>query len=162
MRLRLDERETMRTLLTAIVLAILSILPAQAQEGLVIRDSDYGVAETADRLVSILEENDVTVMARVDHAANAERVGLELPPTVLVIFGNPRIGTPLMQAERTVGIDLPQKALVWQEDDGTVRLAYNTAEHLADRHGITGRDEALQRLAGALNRFTAHAVGASD
>ena len=91
-------------------------------------------------------------MARVDHAANAETVDRSLRPTRLLVFGNPDLGTPLMEASPTTAIDLPQKMLVWADSTGQVRLAYNDPQYLAERHGISGRDDALRTIGGALRK----------
>ena len=120
-------------------------------EGLVIVESDFGVDETFSRLKGAVEGNDaLTVLAQLDHAANAASVGLELRPTRLLVFGNPRLGTPLMQREQSIGIDLPQKVLVWEDEGGAVRLAYNNPFYLAERHGVKGREEELTTISNAL------------
>ena len=119
-------------------------------EGLVTLESAYSVQETMDRLETALEENDLIIVARIDHAANAENADLELRPTQLLIFGNPQLGTQLMQGSQTAAIDLPQKFLAWEADDGTVYLSYNDPVYLADRHGITGEDEVIQQISQAL------------
>ena len=128
-----------RTFLTLGLVAGLSAAAAQTStpevDGLVTRESPHDVAGTVARLEGALEANGLTVVATVDHSANAASAGLELPPTYLVIFGNPNAGTPLMQASRTIGIDLPQKMLVW-EDAGIVYVAYNDPAYLAERHGL--------------------------
>ena len=97
--------------------------------------SVHGPRETADRLADALRKRDMTVFARIDHRAAAEEVSLSLRPTELLIFGNARAGTPLMQAAQTIGIDLPLKALVWQDADGTTWFAYNDPDWLMARHG---------------------------
>ena len=108
-------------------------------------DSDTGlvtvrctrpVRETTDRLAEMVAAAGLTVFARIDHGGNAVQVGMELRPTELLIFGNPRGGTPLMQDQQTAGIDLPVKALVWEDAAGTVWLTYNEAEWVARRHGL--------------------------
>jgi uncharacterized protein (DUF302 family) len=123
---------------------------AETVPGLIVRESSVGVAETLDRLEATLEENGLVVVARVDHAANASGVGAELPPTQLLIFGNPALGTPLMQTARTIGIDLPQKFLAWEDANGQVYLAYNDPVYLAERHGLDAEDETIQQIADAL------------
>lgn len=135
--------------------AVALALPAvQAAEGLIELESPHGVAETMDRLESRAEARGMNVFARIDHAEGARSVGASLPPTELLIFGNPRGGTPLMQCARTAGIDLPMKALVWEDADGRVRLAYNDPAYLAERHdaadcpAVQGLQEALAALAG--------------
>ncbi len=118
--------------------------------GLVTLESANSVEETMDRLEAMIEEQGLIVVARVDHAANADGVGMELRPTQLLIFGNPELGTQLMQAEQTVGIDLPQKFLAWEAEDGTVYLGWNNPALLAERHGLEGQDELLDMISNAL------------
>ncbi len=105
-----------------------------AAEGLTTVSSDFGPKETMDRLEAELKANGVTVFARIDHAAGAASVGLPLRPTELLIFGNAKAGTPLMQANQAIGIDLPLKALVYQDAAGKVWLAYSDPSWLAGRH----------------------------
>ena len=124
-----------------------------ADNGLVTNQSDFSVDETVSRLQSILEEKGLTVFLVVDHAANAANAGLELLPTVLVLTGNPNLGTPLMQSNPTIGLDLPQKFLVWEDAAGDVFITYNAPEYLAQRHNITDQDEVFGKITGALNAF---------
>ena len=101
-------------------------------------------------------------MARIDHAAAAAAIGMELRPTEVLIFGSPRAGTPLMQAAQTVGIDLPLKPLVWQDEDGTTWLAYNDPQWLAQRHGVdAGLDRTFHAMADALAAVAREATTAS-
>lgn len=123
---------------------------ATSVEGLITVESSRSVQETMDRLETALEENDLVIVARIDHAANAENADLELRPTQLIIFGNPQLGTPLMQSAQTVAIDLPQKFLAWEDADGTVYLSYNDPAYLAERHSISGEDDVLQQISNAL------------
>lgn len=104
--------------------------------GLVTVASKFSVGETLDRLTAALTEAGLRVFARIDHARGAEEVGLSLRPTELLIFGHPRGGTPLMQDKQTAGIDLPVKALAWEDEEGKVWLTYNEAAWLATRHGL--------------------------
>src|ERR1700739_3562125 len=106
-----------------------------AQEGLVSIASRYSAAETMERLLAALQKRDLTVFARIDHAAGAAAVGMPLRPTEVVLFGNPKGGTVLMQDHQPVGIDLPLKALVWQDAVGKVWLSYNTAEWISAAAG---------------------------
>ncbi|MGI8632712.1 MAG: DUF302 domain-containing protein [Solirubrobacterales bacterium] len=127
--------------------------------GIVVIESAREFQATYQALTSALEENpDITLVAEVDHAENAASADLGLDPTRVVIFGNPKLGTPLMQASRTAGIDLPQKILVWRDGDQTL-LAYNDPAYLASRHGIDGEDETLSTISGALAKVTAAAGG---
>lgn len=106
---------------------------------------DGSVDETVERIEADIEESPLTLLTTIDHAANAASTDRDLPPTTLLIFGNPDVGTPLMQASRSVAIDLPQKMLVW-EDDGQVNVTYNDARYLARRHGIDGQEERLEQI----------------
>jgi uncharacterized protein (DUF302 family) len=104
--------------------------------GLIHLESKYSVDETLNRLQLLLQEKSVMIFALVDHSGEAAKVGLQMRPTKLLIFGNPKGGTPLMQAAPTVAIDLPLKALVWEDADGKVRLTYNDPAYLQQRHGV--------------------------
>src|SRR5215467_9317989 len=120
-------------------------------DGLIACVSKFGPKDTMDRLAATITSRGMSIMARIDHAAAAAAVGMELRPTEVLIFGNPQAGTPLMQAVQTIGIDLPLKALVWQDEDGTTWLAYNDPQWLAQRHGVdAGLDRALHAMADAL------------
>lgn len=110
--------------------------------GLITIQSDYTVKETIDKLAAIIESKGLTVFARVDHAGNAARYGLQLRPIELIIFGNPNAGTVLIQDKQTVGIDLPVKTLAWEDEDGTSFLTYNDAGWMAERHNLTERSAA--------------------
>ena len=107
-----------------------------SEDGLVTLRSAYSVPETIDRLVSTVISRGQTVFARIDHAANAAQVDMKLRPTQLLIFGNPVGGTPLMQDRQTAGIDLPVKALAWEDPTGAVWLTYDDPRWLATRHGL--------------------------
>ena len=123
-----------RSLILAVMLAASS--PGFAADGLIAVKSPYGPKETMDRLEIVLKEKGMTIFARVDHAAGAARVGGQLRPTEVLIFGNPQGGTPFMECSQTVGIDLPLKALVWEDGSGQVWLGYNDPTYVANRHGV--------------------------
>jgi uncharacterized protein (DUF302 family) len=128
-----------RILLAATVLlssANLSGATAMAAEGLISQKSQFQPKETMERLESAVIKRGLTIFARVDHAAGAAEVNLSLRPTDLLIFGNAKGGTPLMQASQTAGIDLPLKALVWQDGDGSTWLSYNDPAWIGDRHAV--------------------------
>ena len=114
--------------------------------GIVDIPSRYSVPETLARLQSILKEKGVTVFALIDHSGEAANAGLEMLPTQLLIFGSPKAGTPLMVAAPSVAIDLPLKALAWQDAQGKVWLSYNAPEYLQQRHGIPA--DLLKNIAG--------------
>src|SRR5260370_19036418 len=115
--------------------------------GLVHLRGPYPVAETLKRLEGVLQTRHHRVFARVDHSGEAEKVGLKMRPTQLIIFGSPKSGTPLMVASPTLSIDLPLKALVWEDTDGKVWLSYNSPDYLKRRHEIP--DELVKTIAGA-------------
>src|SRR5438128_10021685 len=125
---------------------------AMAADGLTTIASDYGPKETMDRLEAEIKAKGMTVFARVDHAAGAAQAGLSLRPTEVLIFGNAKAGTPLMQANQTIGIDLPLKALVYEDAAGKVWLSYNDPRWLAHRHGLGAvAVETVNAMAAALN-----------
>jgi uncharacterized protein (DUF302 family) len=114
--------------------------------GLVHLSSSYSVAETIKRLETSLLAHGVTIFCHVDHSGEAEKVGLRMPPTLLLIFGSPKAGTPVMLASPTVAIDLPLKALAWQDAGGKVWLSYNAPEYLQQRHNLP--PDLLKNIAG--------------
>ncbi len=142
--------------------ATLVSLPAQAEAPLATKASRFPVAETADRLVKAVEAKGIKIAARIDHAAGAKAVGLELPPTVVVMFGNPKLGTPVMQADPRIGLDLPMRVVVWEDKAGKVWVGYTPPSTLATRYGIEGAAPlaALGTMAGALEGFAKAATGA--
>lgn len=105
-------------------------------DGLTTIASKYDPAESIERLEAAIKKKGMAVFGRVDHAAGAKEIGMELRPTVVVIFGSAKAGTPIMQADQTVGIDLPLKALVWQDATGKTWISYNDPEWIAKRHGL--------------------------
>ena len=124
-----------------------------AVDGLTTLRSSFASLETMNRLEAAVKAKGMTVFARIDHAAGASGVGLTLRPTEVMIFGNARAGTPLMQARQTIGIDLPLKALVWQDAAGVTWLSYDDPGWIAKRHGLGGEVEP------ALNAMTAALAG---
>jgi uncharacterized protein (DUF302 family) len=130
-----------------------------AAEGLITMASSFGAKETMDRLEAEVKAKGLTVFARIDHAAGAVEVGLPLRPTEVLIFGNAKGGTPLMQANQAIGIDLPLKALVFEDADGKVRLSYNDPRWLAQRHGLGGAvGPAVNAMAAALDAVATKAT----
>jgi len=123
-----------------------------AADGLTTIRSSYGPKDTMNRIEAEVKAKGMTVFARIDHAAGAAAVGLSLRPTELLIFGNAKGGTPLMQSIQTIGIDLPLKALVWQDASGNTWLSYNDPSWLAKRHGLGHEAEAaVAAMTAALN-----------
>jgi uncharacterized protein (DUF302 family) len=133
-----------------------------AADGLITLQSHYEPRETMQRLEAAVKGKGMTVFAHIDHSAAAAEVGLTLRPTDLLIFGSPKGGTPLMQSVQTIGIDLPLKALVWQDDKGTTWLSYNDPAWLVERHGGAPSTEAAVRAAaGALKAVAMEAMSGS-
>ena len=143
----------MRALIIAIILVFANALAVAAEPGLTHVKSSHDVKHTADRLEAVLGEKGMTVFLRVNHSEGARSVGKQLRPTELVIFGNPKVGAPLMQCGQTIGIDLPQKALIWQDESGQVWLTYNDPQYLAKRHGIDGCKPVVEKVQNALKNF---------
>ncbi len=141
---------------TALLLALVFVpgLAVAGGEGLIVKPSAYSVKETLDRFEAVLKKKGITVFAQIDHAGGAKTVGLELLPTRVIIFGTPKMGTPLMAANRKIGIDLPLKALVWRDAGGKVWLAYNDPETLKSRYRIATRDKVFAKMAKALGGLT--------
>lgn len=137
---------------------VLVVSPALAGD-FVVKPSKYSVAETLDRLTNALKSKGINVMARVDHAAGAQKAGLKLKPTQLLIFGNPKLGTPLMQTNRGIGLDLPMKVLAWQDDKGKTWVTYTKPDVLKARYGIKGKDGIFKKMTGALSKMTGKASG---
>ena len=150
----------MRLSLIAVLMTAFVSTSLFAADGMVNVKSAHSVKTTADRLEKALNAKGMTVFARIDHAAGAKKAGKTLRPTELVIFGNPKVGTPLMQCSQSIAIDLPQKALIWQDADGAVYLSYNNPEYLAGRHKTEGCVKVLQKVSGALGNFAAAATAA--
>ena len=118
----------------------------KAGEGIISKASKYSVPETLDRVDALLRSKGIKIFVRVDHSGEAEKAGLKMPPTQLLIFGNPKGGTPVMLAAPTAAIDLPLKALAWQDSDGKVWLSYNDPEYLKNRYGLT--DDQIKTIVG--------------
>ena len=143
----------MRTVLVTLISVFFFVSPASADNGLVSIKSAHNVKKTVDRLERTLNEKGMTVFIRIDHAEGAQKAGKKLRPTEIIIFGNPNVGTPLMQCGQSVAIDLPQKALVWEDEKGQVWLSYNDPTYLARRHGISSCGEVIQKIENALGNI---------
>ncbi|MEM7194253.1 MAG: DUF302 domain-containing protein [Pseudomonadota bacterium] len=129
-----------------------------AADGLTAVKSASSVSDTATKLEAVLAEKGMKVFARINHQKGAESVGESLRPTELVIFGNPKVGTKLMQCAQSAGIDLPMKALIWEDENGDVWLGYNDSAYLQGRHKMEGCDGVLEKVSGALNAFATAAT----
>ena len=126
---------------------------AHAQEGWIIKDSNNTVSDTADKLVKIIEGAPPKLFARVDHAAGAKSVDMELADSTLIIFGAPQIGTPIMQQNILAGLDLPIRVLIW-DDNGQTKIGYLDPEALKARYSIDGAEKAFAGMAGAIAKMT--------
>lgn len=153
-----DRRDVLRAALAGAGLTLAGTAAGQettpADEegaGLVTVQSDEGFEATVERITTGIEESgNMMHMTTVDHAENADAVGMDLRPTTLIVFGNPQIGTRLMQRSQTAGIDLPQKILVWEAEDGTVNVTYNDPAWVAERHGVDAPEMLIQQVSDAL------------
>ena len=140
----------MKRMLLALISTLIISSPVLAVEGMIDTESNFTVTETATRLEEVLKEKGMTIFARINHSAGARKVGIDLGETELIIFGNPKAGSPLMKCQQTVALDLPQKALIWEDTSGKVWLSYNAPRYLEKRHKIKGCEEALTKVEKAL------------
>ncbi|ESR24632.1 DUF302 domain-containing protein [Lutibaculum baratangense] len=147
----------LKHLVMAAGLVTIGFVDARAAE-LVETESPLSVAETVANFVEAAENAGATVFATVDHAEGARSVSTELPETTVIIFGNPKIGTPVIAAERRAGLDLPLRVLVWEEG-GQTRIAYEDPEAVRERHDVEGADEAFRTMKGALDKLVSAATG---
>lgn len=147
-------RATVAALLAVVLVFAVSERALADGDGLIVKQSDFGVTKTLDRLGIAMERKGIKVFARIDHAKGAKSVGMDLAPTAVIIFGSPKIGTPLMTSNPAIGLDLPLKAVAWRDGDGTVKLAYTDPAWLAKRYGIEDRAKVFAKMTGALNKFT--------
>ncbi|MUK51544.1 DUF302 domain-containing protein [Aliivibrio fischeri] len=148
----------MKKLVSIGIVLLSASFSVAASEDLVKYESHYSVKETADRFESIAKNKGLTLFSRIDHQKNARGVGLELRPTEVIIFGNPKVGTLLMQCSQDVAIDLPQKVLVSEDADNKVWLSYNNPSYLMKRHEIKGCDEVINKVSGILSKLSKAAV----
>ena len=123
-------------------------------DGLIEKASTFDVPETVTRLCAAIEAAGMTIFARIPHDQAATNVDMDLRPTEVVVFGNPKIGTTLMQSSQLIGLDLPLKVLAWEDAAGTTHLGYVDPNYLAARYGITDCDPVVAKMAGALDKFT--------
>ena len=126
---------------------------ADSDNSIITVSSAHDVTITADRLEKILTRKGMTIFSRINHAKGAEKIGETLLPTELVIFGNPKVGAPLMQCGQSIALDLPQKVLIWQDDAGQTWLSYNDPNYLAKRHNIKGCEEIVAKMVRSLSAF---------
>jgi len=144
---------------TALVTAMLSLsaLSANAAE-LITKSSPHNVAMTMDKLVAAVEKAGATIFARVDHAAGAKKIGADLKPNQILVFGNPKLGTPIMQQNPAAGLDLPIRVVVYTSADGSTMVAYHNPSRISEDHKINADLKALKMMAGALNNLSGAAI----
>lgn len=146
----------LKTLVGAAALAMAAGTPVAnaADTGVVTKRSAHSVQATLDKLEAIVTEKGFTVFARIDHAAGAEKVSLSLRPTQTLIFGNPKVGTKLMESNQSASLDLPIKVAAWEDADGAVWVAYNDPAWMTGRHAIADRQAVVDKMTGALGKLT--------
>lgn len=136
---------------------LIASFSASADEAILTLASMHGFQETQTRLETVLKEKGLTVFAKVDHSEGAQKAGLKMQPATVIIFGNPKGGTPFMVASPESAIDFPLKALIWVDATGTVFMSYNTVASIVARHNIKGLDELTKKLDGlqaAIAKYT--------
>jgi len=129
-----------------------------ADFGLIQKESPHSPAKTLNKLETVLKEKGIRIFARINHQANAEAAGLTLRPTELLIFGNPRLGTPIINSNQTAGIDLPMKVLAWQDQEGQTWLTYNDPEYIAERHFISNLEDVVTSMREVMDKLTDMAI----
>ena len=133
------------------LMAMIIVVPAMAADGVINVQSAFNVQKTADRLESLLNEKGMTIFNRIKHSESAGKVGIELRETELIIFGNPKVGSPLMKCQQSIAIDLPQKALIWEDHESKVWISYNNPDYLEKRHNISGCEAVISKIKKALS-----------
>jgi uncharacterized protein (DUF302 family) len=137
---------------------LVSASMAEADTGLINVKSQFSVEKTAERFAAAATEAGLKVFSRIDHAVGAAEVGKRLRPTQLIIFGSPKVGTALMTSDQRVGIDLPLKVLLWQDEEGQVWLSYNSADHVFNRFAINDRPKVKSNVSGVLDKLAKQAT----
>lgn len=143
----------------SIIVASLIIIGAalstvMASDGLVSIQSSHSVSQTADNFETVLKEKGMKIFNRINHSDGAKNVGVELRETVLIIFGNPKIGSSLIKCQQSIAIDLPQKALIWEDENNKVWITYNDPKYLTKRHNVEGCNEVFHKITKALVHFS--------
>lgn len=134
---------------------LISVGQVQAgDKGLISKKSAHSVTKTLDRLEAVLKKKGITIVTRWSHDAGAKKAGIPLRPTELLLFGNPKLGSHMFTSNQLAGIDLPMKALAWEDEKGQVWLSYNDPAYIANRHGISDREKIVAKMTGALDKLT--------
>ena len=138
-----------RLIITGLLIFFIPV-SLMAAEGVVNIQSAFNVQKTANRMENILQKKGMTVFNRINHAEAADKVGIELRDTELIIFGNPKVGSPLMKCTQSIAIDLPQKALIWEDEKNAVWISYNSPGYLGKRHAVAGCENVISKVEKAL------------
>ncbi|WP_028303380.1 DUF302 domain-containing protein [Oceanospirillum maris] len=145
-------------IISFVFLTLIASSYANAESSLITLESKYSAKETADRFENIIKSKGLTLFARIDHQKNAATVNLKLRATEVIIFGNPLVGTPLMQCAQSAAIDLPQKVLIHEDSEQRVWLSYNNPEYIQKRHDIQGCAKVINKISNVLSNLSAAAV----
>ncbi len=140
--------------LLLLTITFASTLATAHSDGMIRIKSNNNVSTTIDKLEHVLSKKGMTIFKRINHATGGKKVGIDIRPTELLIFGNPKIGTKLMQCTQTAALDLPQKALAYKDESGQVWLLYNDPNYMAARHHVKGCEEVIKKFSDALANFT--------
>lgn len=145
-----------------VLMSLVVFIPAMSvasEDGMISKKSKFSVKVTLDRLENVVKKKGFKIATRWSHDKGAKDAGINLRPTELLIFGNPKVGSHFFTSNQTAGIDLPMKALAWKDKNGQVWLTYNDPAYIAKRHGIDDRTKIKNKMTGALNKFTNIATG---
>ena len=148
----------MKKMIFTLLVFMSSSFVVQAGEGIIDVPSQFTVDETADRLENILIDKGMLIFKRINHSESAEKVAIKLRNTQLIIFGNPKVGSMLMLCQQSIAIDLPLKALIWEDDKGKAWISYNDIKYLEQRHKVTGCDATISKMTKALAKITLQAA----
>ena len=152
----------MKPIICILFLTSIYSFKAISADGMVNVKSDFDVATTADRLETIIKQKGLTLFNRIKHSEAAAGVGIKLRETELIILGNPKVGSPLMKCQQSIAIDLPQKALVWKDENQAVWISYNDPQYLVKRHELKGCEKVLAKIDGVLANITKLAATTSN
>ncbi len=144
----------MKTSILVIFTMLFVTSTVYAGDGMLNVESKFSVENTADRMERVLNENGMTIFNRIKHSESASKVGIELRETELIIFGNPKAGSPLMKCQQSMAIDLPQKALIWKDENNKVWISYNDPRYLKKRHKISDCEKVISKIEKALANIT--------
>ena len=145
---------------TLVLLTLLFVISTvYAGEGMLNVESRFSVENTANRMENILKKKGMTIFNTINHSQSAGKVGIQLRETQLIIFGNPKAGSPLMKCQQSIGIDLPQKALIWKDENNKVWISYNNPRYLEKRHKISNCEKAIAKIEKVLANITKSAAG---